>query len=231
MKRLIILHILSFIAFACFGQANYPTRDSVHIFWQPNVKLTYSDYQGKPSSQVEEIMEKYQFSAASSGGIWSILDIPKSKKDRKKKFEKVYFAPVFDRTASFAKSNDSLQIEMQNLYFDINEVWARWARKQLQKWQDSTKATGTLTIMYMTVKKDMNNHRLDMYRAYFDEVFVNKNEGAFTKWRKDIDELLEETRSWATTPAECYRLMSKKPIELGYIEAPAVVGPLNGENK
>jgi hypothetical protein len=231
MKQLIIVKILSLIAYACFAQTNYPTRDSAHIFWQPDLVLTYKDYQGKPVSEVEVMMEKYQFSAAASVGIWSILDIPEKKKDRNKKFEKVYFAPAFERTTSYTKSKDSLQIEKQNLYFDICEIWARWARKELKSLQDSTKATGTLAIMYMTVRKSMNEHRLEMFRVYFKDVFVDKNEGAFTRWRQDIDKLLEETKLWATTPEECYRLMSKKPIEAGYIEAPTVAAPLNNEKK
>ena len=129
MKHIIISTFLTIFSLTCIGQTNYPTRDSIHIFWQPNLKITYSDYKGQTNTQVLEMMEKYQFSASASVGVWSILDMPKKKKDRYKKFEKVYFAPAFERTTSFAKSNDTLQIEMQNLYLDICEVWARWQGK------------------------------------------------------------------------------------------------------
>jgi len=88
------------------------------------------------------LMAKYEFSASASVGIWSILDMPEKKKDRYKKFEKVYFAPAFERTTSYTKTDDTLQIAMQNTYLDICEIWARWARKQLSNIQDSTKATG-----------------------------------------------------------------------------------------
>ena len=209
-----------------FGQTNYPTRDSVHIFWQPDVKLTSKDYQGQPTSNVEDLMNKYNFSASASVGIWSILDIPKKKKDRLTKFEKVYFAPAFEKTTSFTKSGDSLEIVMQNLYFDICEVWARWARKELKSLRDSTNATGTLSIWYMTIKQKMNDHRLAMYRMYFKDVFIDKKEGAFTKWRQEIDKELADLNQWATTPEECYRLMLQRPIENGYIQAPKVVGVL-----
>jgi hypothetical protein len=231
MKRLIIIKILSFVAFPGFGQINYPTRDSVHIFWQPDLKLTYSDYKGPAVKELDELLNKYQFSAAASVGVWSKLDIPKKKKDRAKQFEIVYFAPAFKSTSSYTRSNDSLQIEMQNLYFDICELCARWARKELKTLQDSTRAIGTLTIYYMTVRRDMNERKLAMFSAYFKDVFVEKNEGAFAKWRQDIDKLLEETKSWATTPKECYRLMSRKPVEEGYIEAPTVLAELNNEDK
>jgi hypothetical protein len=231
MKQILAITFLIFMAITCFGQTSYPTHDSVHIFWQPNLKLTYYDYTGQPDSIILDMMQKYQFSASASVGIWSILDIPKKKKDRYKKFEKVYFAPAFERTTSFAKSNDTLQIEMQNLYLDICEIWARWARKELKTLQDTTNSTGTLSIFYMTVKQDMNDRRLAINKAYIKEVFIDKIEGAFIKWKTDISKQLDETKQWATTPEECYRLMTGKPIEEGYIKAPTVIGPMFNERK
>ena len=226
MKRLLAITIFCLTEAISVGQTNYPTQDSVHIFWQPDVKLTSKDYQGQPTSNVEDLMNKYGFSASASVGIWSILDIPKKKKDRLTKFEKVYFAPAFEKTTSFTKSDDSLQIAMQNLYFDICEVWARWARKELKSFQDSTNATGTLSILYMTIKQKMNDHRLTMYRMYFKDVFIDKKDGAFAKWRLEINKELTDLNQWATTPEECYRLMLQRPIEDGYIQAPKVVGVL-----
>lgn len=225
--RLIPLIIFLSIGITSFCQTNYPTEDSTHIFWQPNVKLTFKDYQGKLTPELENLMNKYNFSASASVGIWSVLDIPKKKKDRYRKFEKVYFAPAFHKTTSFAKSDDTSQIEMQNLYFDICEVWARWARKELKTLLDTSKATGTLSLWYMTIKQRMNDNRLAMYRAYFQDVFVDKRDGAFVKWRQEIDKSLKEYKMWATTPQECYRLMTQKPIEDGYIKTPKVAGPLD----
>lgn len=40
-------------------------------------------------------------------------------------------------------------------------------------------ATGTLSIWYMTIRKRMNESRLATYRAYFNDVFVEKKEGEF----------------------------------------------------
>ena len=105
------------------------------------------------------------------------------------------------------------------------------ARKELKALQDTTKATGTLSIFYMTVKQDMNDHRVAMYRAYFKDVFIDKNDGAFSKWRADINKQLEETKQWATTPQECYRLMTGEPIEEGYIKAPTLTGPMHNDKK
>jgi hypothetical protein len=206
------------------GQTNYPTRDSAHIFWQPGLRLTHLDYQGKETKQVSDIMDKYGLQATASVGIWSILDTPKKKADRYRKFEKVYFAPAFEISTSSTRTTDSLEIAKQNLYLDICEIAARWARRTLKSIQDSTKATGTLTIMYMTVKDEMHEKRLAMFNSYFKDVYDDKKPGAFEEWRNFYSKLLEDTKQWATTPEECYRLMTRKPIEKGYIEAPIVIG-------
>jgi len=221
--------LIAFAATIAFAQSTLPTRDSWHAFWQPGLKLTYRDYKGAATKEVVEMMDKYDFNASASVGIWSILDIPKKKADRYKKFEKVYFAPAFEFATSFARTTDSLEIEKQNIYLDICEIAARFARKKLRSIQDSTKATGTLTIMYMTVKDEMHEMRIKMYNSYFQDVFIDKKPDGFQEWRKFFDNLLSETTQWATTPEECYRLMTQKPIEKGYIEAPYVVGSFKKE--
>ena len=78
------------------------------------------------------MFKKYSMTASASVGIWSILDVPKKKKDRGKKLEKVYFAPAFSKTGSAAISNDTMQIAIQAIYFDICEFAARLARKELK---------------------------------------------------------------------------------------------------
>ncbi|MBC7748415.1 MAG: hypothetical protein H7Z76_07540, partial [Methylotenera sp.] len=156
-------------------------------------------------------------------------DIPKKKNQRDNLYEKVYFAPAFEKTTSFYTSKDSLQIEMQNLYFDICEIWARWARKELKSYQDSTKSIGTTAMFYMTLKAEMNENRVSMYKDYFNQVFVEKREGAFLKWKTAIKENLDKTNSWATTQEECYRLMTQLPLDKNYMMAPNVIGPLTNK--
>ena len=193
---------------------------------QPNVKLTKLDYQGKITPEVEKTMTDYNLTASASVGVWSVLDIPKKKKDRYKKYEIAYFAPAFDRVTSSLKTTDTIQIEMQNLYFDICELSARFARKELKEFQDTTKSIGAVSIMYTIIKEEMHKKRISMYRQYFKEVIVDRVEGAFLKWRKEIDNALEQSKEWATTPKECYRFVLQKPVEEGYVMAPTLIAPL-----
>jgi hypothetical protein len=226
MNRLLMSSFFLILGQICYTQTIYPTSDSIHIFWQPEVKLSFADYKGPLTKEVEELMVTYDFTASASVGIWSILDIPEKKKDRGKKFEKAYFAPAFERTTSYTKSDDSLQISMQNIYFDICELATRGARRELDSFQDSMNAIGAVSIMYSTVKQGMENFKLEMYRGYFKDVFIDKKDGAFVWWRKLVDKWLEDSKDYTTTKEECYRLLSGKPIEAGYIQAPTIIGPL-----
>lgn len=219
----ILLLVLSLNSFA---QSKFTISDSTHILWQPDLKITFKDYNGCSTKQTESDYIKYGCTASSSVGIWSILDIPEKKRDRNRKFEIIYFAPAFERTTSYAKTNDSLQIQKQNLYFDICEVCARWARKELKSLKDSTNSIGIMATYYMTIKEEMNKMKMQMFSDYYKEVIIDKTNGAYEKWRLDIDNTLNNTKEYATTPQECYRLLTRKPIEKNYIQAPMVVGPM-----
>jgi len=226
MKKLYTFFVLVILGLTCFGQTNYPTRDSIHIFWQPDLKITDKDYIGSITPTYIAHMDKFNYSAIASVGIWHVLDIPKRGKDMYSKFEKVYIAPAFERTTSATRTNDSLQIAMQNLYFDMGEFWARWARKQFVSLKDSTNSTGIQAIMYTTIIQKMMKLYDGMSATYTDDVIIKKKEGSFIYWKNLIDAGLEGTKEWSTTPEECYRLMNGKPIEKGYKKAKKLIGPM-----
>ena len=222
MRNTLLAILFSFEWIICLGQNAYPTRDSVHIFWQPGLVITYLDYKGAVSNKEAKDMDKYGYSAAAFVGIWNVLDVAK-KDDR---FEKAYFAPAFDRTTSSTRTSDTLQIAMQNLYFDICEIWARWARRELKEIKDTMNAIGAQAIMYTTIVQDMEKNRLEMYSSYAREVFILKKEGSYERWRNLINRILDETKEWTTTPEECYRFIKGKPIEKGYVKAKYLIGPM-----
>jgi hypothetical protein len=226
MKNLFLSLILILLCLPSYCQLDYPTQDSTHIFWQPEIKIKASDYNGDTIPMIMDLMKRYNFSASASVGIWSIVDIPKKKSERGKKMEKVYFAPAFDRTTSFTLSKDSLEINKQNLFFDICELWARSARKQLSMYQDTLKGFGTILIMYSTVKQDMEQNKKAMFYKYFKDVYIDKLPGSYNNWRSNIYKALDDSKQWATKPEECYRLMAKRPIDNSYIMAPTLVGPM-----
>ena len=223
MKIKILSLVLIAISSICYCQTTYATRDSVHIFWQPNVTLTFSDYLADTTQERIKDMKEYGYTASASLGIWSILDIPKRKRDRHTKFEKIYFAPAFERTTSCALADDSVQLAIQKTLFDINELSARWARRKLYTLRDETNSTGAMSIMYLSVKDEMEAQNQKMVYSFIKQVIISKEEGSFQEWRKTIDDLLLETSKWATTAEECYRLMTGQPIDKDYIMAPTLI--------
>jgi hypothetical protein len=226
MKIQLIFTLLLLVQLSSFGQINYITEDTTHIIWQPSVKLAYTDFKGTPSEKEMNMFNKYDMTASAAIGIWSVLDVPKRKRDRGKKLEKVYFAPAFSKYGSVVISPDSLQIAIQIVYFDIAELAARWARRELRTFQDKMKGYGTLFLMYSTIEKDMQEKYNQMIGAYTKDVFVDKKPDAYEIWRKFYDEMLEETKEWATTPQECQRLLIGKPMEPDYEKSPTIAGPM-----
>ena len=222
-----LITLLVIIVTTSFGQLNYPTSDSIHIFWRPGVTLTYTDFKGDTvGGKYKDNYKKLDIQAMAYVGIYSILDVPKKKKDRGMKLEKVYIAPAFDKTASYTITHDTTQIAMQQAYFDIAETWARWARQQLSMYQDTMKGYGALFSIYSTVMKNARYGQQQMNEAYTKDIFIDKKTGAFEKWRNTIANRLNETTSWATKPEDCYRFITNMPIETDYEQSPTVLGAL-----
>jgi hypothetical protein len=76
------------ITFYSFAQSSYPTRDSIHIFWQPGTTLTFEDFKGDTTGgKYKDSHKRVGLQAMAYTGIWSILDVPKKKKNRGEKLE------------------------------------------------------------------------------------------------------------------------------------------------
>jgi hypothetical protein len=231
MTKLTHTLVLLIVILNSLAQTTYPTQDNIHIFWQPGIKLTINDFKGDTAGRYKESYKSVGIKAMGYIGIWSILNVPKKKKDRGNKLEKVYIAPAFDKAASYIFSNDPTQTSIQEVYFDIAETWARWGRKQLQSYQDSMRGYGTLYIMYSTVIKDMKAGQKEMNDAYTRDVIIEKKIGAFERWRKIIFDKLSETNLWATKSEDCYRFLIDKPIDSDYEQSPTVLGAIPNNSK
>lgn len=224
MKKLILLSFLLTVISSVFSQ-NVPTESETHIFWQPDRKLKASDFQGdcRKNPKFVALCDSNGICTIAFLGIFSILDIPKSKKDMGKLLEKAYFTPAFEKgTSCMFDVNDSLGIQKQQLLFDIYELAAREGRKQLKGILDQMGqpyAYGTIHIFYNRVKEDVENNRKKLSQLLHQEVYFSKIEGAYDKWRKSVDEKLEELKEYATTPEDCYRFVINKPTNKKYKQA------------
>lgn len=229
----IMLILLSFgLSILVSGQDAFVTESDTHIFWQPSNRLTQADFMGKNPLDQQQIRlcDSAGVCTLACLGLFAVLDIPKRKSDRGHLFEKAYFAPAFDKIRSYSLiSNDSIGVLKQQLVFDLVEVVARMARKELISIQDSLKGIGAIALFFKSVEVRANKNLNKFIDAYTFSVFILKEEGAFEKWRSQLDESLNTTNEFATTPEDCYRFVKNEPLDKKYIMAPLVIDNLYRE--
>lgn len=214
------------ISMQLFSQKSSLDRND-WIYWQNDKPLTFQDYKGKVGECGPEIIaDSIKIEASACLGLWSILDVPKSRK-KGGEYEKFYFVPVFNVNKSWAKSNDSIALLKQQVYFDLSELSARWARKELYSLREQNQnATGTTAIYYSTIKNKMEEMKEGIYASYFDAVFRTNNLDSLQNWVNFTSEMLEETKVFKTKEIEFERIITGQPEE-GYKEAKNIVGPMN----
>ena len=229
LKTTILILFSANISILVPGQEAIITESDTHIFWQPNNKLTQEDFLGKASLDNQQIRlcDSAGVCTMACTGLFAVLDIPKRKSDRRHLFEKAYFAPAFDKINSYSLlRNDSIGVYKQQIVFDLVEVVARMARKELISIQDSIKGIGAVALFFKSVEARANKNLDKFIDAYTFSVFILKEEGAWEKWRTQVDEFLDTTNEYATTPEDCYRFVKNEPLSKKYIMAPLVVDNL-----
>lgn len=222
MRKLLPILWLTSIHAAAFAQ-ELKTEDQNLKGWTKETKIVYSDFKGKPTEQIKRLNKEVGLQASAQVGLKSILDIPKKKRDRGRLLEKVYVAPFFIKPTSVTLTRDEKELDKQRLYFDMAEVYARMMRREIEHMQDSTKAYGTIWIMYSSIKAYYCSELGKMIDDYTYEVFVEKKEGAYEEWRRLIDEGLAELDKYATTKGDCHRLLTGIPIDPDYEQSEKVL--------
>lgn len=203
------------------------TETERYVFWLEDREIGFEDFKSPGDSAIEAKLTPLGIHAVASVGLWWVMDVPKKKRDRGRLLEKVYMAPAFDKSESYMLVRDSFQLKTQILYFDILEVLARHARRQLQAISDSMgHYYGTSWIMCSTIMGDTKEMQKKVYDSYTREVLIERVEGAYEEWRRNIDEALNETVQWATKEEERERFIRQEPILPGYIRSPDILGPM-----
>ncbi len=224
--RIIILTIgLVMISLTLFCQKNSLDKKD-WIYWQKDRPLTFQDYNGRVGACGAEVIDDSIIIEVSAClGLWSVLDIPKTWK-KGVEYEKFYFVPVFNIQKSWAKSKDSIAILKQQVYFDLNELAARWARKELYDLREqSENATGTTAIYYATIEQKMQEMKKGMYSSYFNAVFRTNSRDSLQSWVDFTTEMLEKTKEYETKEIEFERITSGQS-EKGYKKAKKIIGPM-----
>jgi hypothetical protein len=217
----LLLTLSSLISISALGQV-FKIEDQNFKGWTAETKIVYADFKGKPSERLKTLNKEAGLQGSTQVTLKSILDVPKKKKDRGRLLEKVYVAPFFIKTASVTMTKDEKELDKQRLYFDMGEVYARMMRRDIERIQDSTKAYGTVWIMYSSIKDHYCIEFGEMFDDYTHEVFVEKKERAFDEWRALIDNGLRQLEEYATKREDCHRLLTGLPIDPRYEQAEKV---------
>lgn len=215
----ILLFLLTFNFAYC--QTNGRMEDSVHIFWQPNLKLNLSDFKldGRTIEFAEKDCEKAKFCACIASNFNVIIDIPKTKKDQKKLFEKIYFVPVLEKTKSYNLTKDTILILHQKVLFDIEEWTTRYARQQLKKTTSSFKKKyGSIITWHNVIIKEAKEKRDKLIKEFTYDVYLEPKINAYENWRLKINEMLEQLKDYDTKPEDCLRFIQQKPFDENYEE-------------
>ena len=225
--KVLIILILFIVPISLTAQIEYITEDENNIYWQPDAKIDFSDYQSPTNDDCIKYNEKHGLQMSSSIGFRGIVDIPK----KKRKFDKFYIAPVFCKNCSCILSEDSLSLQVDRLLFDVAEVFARGARRELFDLQKEMNADNTYTMFFTTVKNDWDEKMRGTFKTIIREVLIEKIDTAYVSWRQLTDELLLETESYATKNEDCYRFVLNEPIEKGYKQAKTIMGDMRNNKK
>jgi hypothetical protein len=223
------VHVIIFL-FCIGATAEAQTETDRHIHWQADRRLSEEDYMGLTSrpEKAQEYCELYGMCSVASTGFWATLDIPKRKKDRGLLKEKAWFSAVFDKHASFVSPGDTTGMFIQQMVFDVEEFWARWARKELIQFELAADGKYGMThIMFDEVTKKARKNIHSMVAEIINEVYIAPEEGAIMKWRELIDDLLAGSDELATTPEDAARFMNGAPIDKRYVVAPYLIASDN----
>jgi hypothetical protein len=204
------------------AQTEYPSENDVDIYWQPNTQIDFSDYQSPDNEDCLKYNEKYGLTSSSSIGFRGVVDIPK----KKRKYDKFYIAPVFCKNCSCILSEDSLSLQVDRLLFDLAEVCARRARKELLDLREEMNTDNTYSMFFTTVKNKWDEEMRAFFSAIITDVLIEKNDSSYMSWREAVDDALLTTIEYATQPEDCYRFIKNEPIEKGYKVAETIMGDM-----
>jgi len=226
-ERSLLFIVLWTLSSALCAQTSFKTEDEKDIYWQPGTKIDFSDYQSKSDSDCVKFHQKYGLNMSSSIGFRGVVDVP----NRKGKFDKFYLAPVFCKNCSCLLTEDSMGLKVDKLMFDMAEVCARGARKELLEIQSKFNADNTNSMYFTTVKNRWDERLRSFFGTVMREILIEKKDSAYISWRATVDELLQQTEAFSTKPEDCYRFISDKPLEKNYKMANQIMGDLQSKSK
>jgi hypothetical protein len=231
-----IFILYSVISSTVNAQDHLLTEDEDNLYWQPDVRIDYSHFQSETNSDCIKYNKQYGLKMSANIQLIGAVDIPQTHLSRKIKkstgYDKAYLAPVFCKNCSCILSEDSIELEVYQLLFDVAEMCSRAARKELFETQEEMNINNVNTMFFTTVKNRWEERMRGTWASIYKDVLIQKKDSAYAEWRELVNELMEVNKDFSTQPKEIKRLMLGEPIENDYVQAKSIVGDLksNDEN-
>jgi len=231
---------LLFISF-CFiiptakAQNQGLTEDEYNLYWQPDIKIEFSHFQSDSDADCIKFNTKYGVKMSPNIQLEGIVDIPKSHRSRKieKRIgeDKAYIAPIFCKNCSCILSEDSFELEVTQLLFDVAEMCSRSARRELSVTKEEMNINNVNAMFFTTVKNKWDEVMRVTWASIYEDVLIQKKDSAYIEWRQLVDQLMEKNKDFSTQPYEIQRLILGQPIEENYIQAKFIMGDLKMNNE
>ena len=206
--------LLLLASISCYCQSNQRIEDSIHIYWQPKIEINKDDFRfdGRKEPNAELYCQKVKLCACAATNINIVIDTPKDSTSNA--FEKIYIAPVLEKTKSYIFGNDEDGILQQKVVFDIEEWSARYARQQLEETLSQFgKRRGSIITWHKVVLQNARTERTKMIDQFTLDVYLQPKKNAYKNWRSKVDKLLKNLKKYATTENECQRIMNGVPLD------------------
>lgn len=230
-----IIILISVIVSSANAQNQVEAEDKDNLYWQPNVEIDYSHFQSESDADCIKYNEKYGLKMSANIQLKGIVDIPKSHQSRKVKKrtgnDKLYLAPIFSKNCSCMLSEDSAELVVYQLLFDVAEMCARGLRKELIETQQQMNINNVNTMFFTTIKNKWDERMRGTWASIYQDVLIQKKDSAYIEWRTLVDEMLEENKGFRTQLYEIERLIIDEPIEEGYVQAKTIIGDLKNSDK
>ena len=230
MKK-ILLFILIVFSLKAFSQVTYITENDKYCIWQPGVKLTFEMFENtNPDTTSVRIMKDENRHLMPFFGFWHIVDVPIKKSTRRHwKQDKGYLCAAFSKFQSCIVERDSFDLKCAQLQWDAAELGTRFCRMYIDSTQINlgSKIDNLNTMFMMTAVGIGEKMFHGLLYKIIKEVQVPRDQEMYLNYRRTIDDLLNQTAQYATTPEEATRLLKRKPIDPKFKQAEQIADDLH----
>lgn len=229
MKRLFYC-ILGLILCQCnltAQERTYVTETEDYIAWQPGVKLTFDMFKKVEPTEWDTInMKRENRQSMPYLGYYHVLDVPK-KVSRKGGWkdglgEKAYFCAMFSKHQSYMAVRDSFELKVSQALWDIVELSVRCCRRGLDHYQKmfdkdiEGHTTGVVAMFFYAECKKWEETKNELSLMVIKDVVIPHDYDRYLEIRKELDEMLDSTALYASTPEEAERFLLNKPLDDRY---------------